>query len=188
MKKNMLKLLPLGLVLIILFYYVIRQSNENNERLAIKDDWITIYQYKADFESPGKVSFIPHDSIKFEGNHSAIITKDNLYGPTFFSDSLQIIKKINKLEVRCKLLSKTALKDMRFIASVENEKGSVYWKSSGLGDKLKANEWGDASTYFEVDPHTFNDKGKLFLKVYLLNDKGEECVTDNFEIIAYQRN
>ncbi len=188
MEKKIFRLLPLGLVFIILFYYVIRQSNENNEQLALKDNWITLFQYKADFESVGKVSFISQDSIKFEGNHTAFIGKDILYGPTFYSDSAQLIRNINKIEVRCKILSKAVLKDMQFVASVENETGGIYWKSIGLGDKIKINEWGDASGYFEVDPSAFKGNGKLYLKVYLLNSKEEECAVDNFEIAGYQLN
>lgn len=182
MEKKMLIFMPLGLGLIILFYFVIYSSNKNNEKLVLGDEWAILLQHKSDFEDASSVPHISFDSLKFQGSKSALMAKDMKFGPTFESDSLSLIQQTNKVDVQCQLYAPSFLTGVEVVFSLENEKGPLLWKSSALGDSVKAGEWFPVNASFPIEEGLTEGSTKLILKVYLINNKGEEFYMDDFSV------
>jgi len=182
MEKKILRLLPLGIVAIVLLYYVVHHSNENNEKLVLKDEWKSLFQHMSDFESASSVPYITTDSMKFEGARSAHLKKETEFGPTFQFDSLPIIKQAMKVDIDCKMFSTSMLNSVQFVLSIENNNGAVLWKSASLGGNVKLGEWFTAHASIFIDPKLSAASTSSVLKVYVLTTKNEEIFVDNFNV------
>jgi len=191
MKDKIIKIFPFALVALIVLYLAVKYDGVNKGEVDADDDQEEVTEsgkeeillsLKANFEEGEKISFAPSDSLKFEGTRAALMTKDILYGPTFESDSLSLFKKSKRVEVSFMLFSSLLLKDALVVVSFENDKGSVIYKTAGMLDGFKMNEWVHIKNKFEIDNVLLAKESKLKFKAYIMNAKGEHFYIDNLEV------
>ena len=188
MKDKIIKLLPYIAVAVIVLYAAIKYDAVNkvlvepDEELSNEPKEEILLSLKANFEEEGKIGFVPSDSIKFEGNKAAFIGKDNLYGPTFESDSLSLFKKTKRVEVSFMLRSSLIIKDALVVISFTNDKGNVIYESAGMTDGFKINEWVHIKNKFNIKSELLQKEQKIKFKAYIMNSKGEQLYIDNYEV------
>jgi hypothetical protein len=188
MKKRILFYMPLLGIAIIVIYLAVKYDainkgevdEDTNEESAPASK--IIFAYKNNFEDPASMSFVPSDSLKFEGNHAALIAKDNLYGPTFELDSLNILQQTQKIEVAFSYYPKLLLRKSTVVVSVDDGTNGVIWLNAGFSAQQKLNDWNKGTFSFVMDASKLNALKYAKLKVYVHNPEGEELVIDNLEI------
>ena len=187
MKDRIIKSLPYVAVAVIVLYLAVKYDAVNKGQAELEEEAKAatkeeiLLSLKANFEDE-KIGFVPSDSIKFEGNKAALIAKDNLYGPTFESDSLLLFKKTKRVEVSFMLRSSLIIKDALVVVSFENDKGNIIYESAGMTNGFKINEWVHIKNKFEIKSELLAKEEKVRFKAYLLNSKGEQLYIDNCEV------
>jgi hypothetical protein len=187
MKDRIIKSLPYLAVAAIVLYLAVKYDAVNKGQVEVEEDANAapkeeiLLSLKANFEDE-KIGFVPSDSVKFEGNKAALIAKDNLYGPTFESDSLPLFKKTKSVEVSFMLRSSLIIKDALVVVSFENAKGNIIYESAGMTDGFKINEWVHIKNKFEIKSELLAKEEKVKFKAYILNSKGEQLCIDNYEV------
>ena len=198
MKEKLIKAIPYILVGMVVLYLANKYDKINRGEVEIDDDVeevvvvqpteVMLLDKKISFEIPGEASFVSVEDKKFEGTHSAIIKKDNVFGPTFQLDSLAMIKKIKRVEFSFKHFSTLPLKTVVLVLSISNDKGNVVYHTLGIPQAFKFNDWSDALAKFDVDNSLLQNESKLDFRVYVMNEKGEEFYMDNMEVKLFGKN
>jgi len=192
MKEKIIKLSPYVLVFIIVVYLAVRYDKLNSGSNALSESVSTertLLHKLFTFEKPEEMSFESSANQKFEGEHSAIIKKEALYGPTFKYDSLDILKKIKRVEVSFRVFSSMPVKYSTIVVAFSNEQGAnVIYHNAGMADNFRVNEWSKVFAKFDIDNSLMANEDKLTFAVYTMNDKGEEIYIDNFEVNCFGDN
>ncbi|MFZ9847688.1 MAG: hypothetical protein ACO3EE_05995 [Flavobacteriales bacterium] len=188
MKKRILFYMPLLGIAIIVIYLGVKydainkgEVDEDTSEVAVPATKI-VFAYKNNFEDLASMSFVPSDSVKFEGSRAALIAKDNLYGPTFELDSLGILQQAQKVEVAFSYYPKLLLRKSSVVLSIDDGTNGVVWLNAGFSAQQKLNDWNKGSFSFVVDASKINALKYAKLKVYVHNPEKEELVIDNFEV------
>ena len=197
MKEKLIKWSPYILVGVIVLYLGIKydrinrglstEDPEETEQAAGPVE-VNLLNQKFSFEEPCAINFVAEKDKKFEGNQSAHVKKDDLYALTFQYDSMNVMKKTKRVEINFQLMSNTPVKSSIIVVSFSNEKGNIIYKSAGMSDNFRINEWGNVFAKFEVDRELLKNEKNFVFKSYIMNEKGEEMFIDNLEINFFGEN
>jgi|GEM_PF-2998635 len=184
MKTKLLSILPYAAVAFIVVYsalkYDAKHKQQEEEKIASERE--VLYSFTADFETGEKLNFVPSEAIKFAGNSAAIVAKEGVYGPTFSCDSLALLKKVKRVEVNFMLYAEAPNKDATIVLSFDNETRNLIYKTGGMMDGFKANEWVRVKSRFEINSEAFEKENKVIFKAYTMNSGGDKFLIDNFEV------
>ncbi len=188
MKTKLLSILPYAAVAFIVIYSAFKYDAKHKQQATVRaqeqvaQERELLYSFTADFEAGEKLNFVPSEAIKFAGNSAAIVAKEGIYGPTFSCDSLALLNKVKRVEVSLMLYVEAPNKDATIVLSFDNETRNLIYKSAGMMDGFKANEWVHVKSKFEINAETFEHEKKLIFKAYTMNSGGDKFFIDNFEV------
>ena len=187
MKNKVLQFFPYALVGIIIIYLAVKYDAMNRgvvesdvEVKALEIE--TLVTHFSSFDTLEKINFVADEKVKFAGKSSALIAKDNLYGPTFSYDSISVIKKTKKVVVSFMVFSTMPVKDATVVISFSNEKENVIYKNARISENFKINDWNKVLIEFEIDNSILANESKIEFKAYVYNPKNEEVYIDDFKV------
>jgi hypothetical protein len=185
MKRQVIIAMPILFCIVILIYLWVKF-----ETLAIEEAAqigpTTVYKElihtSEAFEVPSVIYFTSTNELKFEGQQSAFIAKDNLYGVTYISDASELLRASDLLDVSFMLYAKHPVTTVKFGFSVGDAKENLIFCAvpvEALNDTLT---WVKRTLFIPIDKRLLKKDIKLQLRSYILNEGKEEFYIDNLDI------
>jgi len=178
---------PIVLLLVLLVFLWIKfetVKKDESEQITAEPvkEMVELIHYVDSFELTSKIPCTPSKEVKFNGESSAFMAKDNLYGPTYIFDSLPILKESDEAEVSFMIFTKKPIANLKLNFSVGDKAENLIFASLPIDEVREVATWVERKMTFPIDKKLFVNRSQLELRTYVMNEVGAEFYIDNLTV------
>ena len=188
MKSRYYIYIPIFIVTLVMFFFVIRSSNKVNDNLTFSTKWDYTQTFSFDFEELESISFIQTAREKYSGTYAALVDSNTVFGPTFNVLGYEKLDKLVKVDVSAMLYYPYPLHECNMIFSLDTFGDALVFMGDDLGKENTPGEWHNVTFSFLFDRNKVSLKrlSTLDLRIYPLN-YGQLFYVDDMIVTFYLR-
>ena len=176
-------LLLLVLLVFLWFKFETVQKEDSAQNAVVPEkEMVVLVHFVDSFELASKLPCTPSKEVKFEGESSAFMAKDNFYGPTYILDSLPVLKESDEAEVSFMIFTKKPIVNLKLNFSVGDKTENLIFASLPLDEVREVASWVERKMIFPIDKKLFVNRSQLELRTYVMNEVGAEFYIDNLTV------